>query len=99
MIKTQKQNELDTLLNDLGIELNIENTKLKTRTNGLLLTDEQIEILRQHNINYEQYSTLSSLIFKIEEYINEVQGYMDITDIDEVSRQLAEQNYYNNTNK
>lgn len=99
MIKTQKQNELDTLLNDLGIELNIENTKLKTRTNGLLLTDEQIEILRQHNINYEQYNTLSSLIFKIEEYINEVQGYMDITDIDEVSRQLAEQNYYNNTNK
>ncbi len=99
MIKTNKQNDIDTLLDDLGIELNIENTKLKIRKNGLLLSDQQIEILNNHNIKYEQYPTLSSLIFKIEEYINEVQGYMDITDIDELSKELSEQNYYNNTNK
>ena len=99
MIKTNKQNDIDSLINDLGIELNIDNKTIKTRKNGLLLTDEQIEILKNHNINYEQYTTLSSLIFKIEEYITEVQGYMDITDIDEVSKQLSEQNYYNNTNK
>ena len=73
--------------------------ELKQRKNGLLLSDEQIEILKNHNINYEQYQTLSSLIFAIEEYINDVGGYMDITDIDELSKQLAEQNYYNNTNK
>ena len=99
MIKTNKQNDIDTLLDDLGISLNIENTQLKTRKNGLLLSDEQINILNNHNINYEQYQTLESLIFAIEEYINEVQGYMDITDIDELSRQLSEQKYYNNTNK
>lgn len=99
MIKTTKQNDIDTLLNDLGISLNIENTQLKTRKNGLLLSDEQINILNNHNINYEQYSTLESLIFAIEDYINDVQGYMDVTDIDELSKQLAEQNYYNNTNK
>lgn len=99
MIKTTKQNDIDTLLEDLGINLNIENTQLKTRKNGLLLSDEQINILNNHNINYEQYQTLESLIFAIEDYINDVQGYMDITDIDELSRQLSEQNYYNNTNK
>lgn len=99
MIKTNKQNDIDTLLDDLGICLNIENTQLKTRKNGLLLSDEQINILNNHNINYEQYQTLESLIFAIEDYINDVQGYMDITDIDELSRQLSEQNYYNNTNK
>lgn len=99
MIKTNKQNDIDTLLDDLGINLNIENTQLKTRKNGLLLSDEQINILNNHNINYEQYQTLESLIFAIEDYINDVQGYMDITDIDELSKQLAEQNYYNNTNK
>ena len=98
MIKTTKQDDIDTLLDSLGISLNIEN-ELKTRKNGLLLTDEQIEILRRHNINYEEYNNIQSLIFKIEEYINDVQGYMDITDIDEVSKALAEQNYYNNTNK
>lgn len=99
MIKTTKQDDIDTLLNDLGISLNIEEKELKTRKNGLLLSDEQIKILTNHNINYEQYQTLESLIFAIEEYINDVQGYMDITDIDELSKQLAEQNYYNNTNK
>ena len=98
MIKTTKQDDIDTLLDNLGISLNIEHTQLKQRKNGLLLSDEQIEILKNHNINYEEYNTLSSLIFAIE-YINDVGGYMDITDIDELSKQLAEQNYYNNTEK
>ena len=99
MIKTTKQNDIDTLIDELGINLNIESTQLKTRKNGLLLSDEQINILNNHNINYEQYQTLESLIFAIEDYIHDVQGYMDIADIDELSRQLSEQNYYNNTNK
>lgn len=99
MIKTNKQTDIDTLMEDLGITLNIEKTELKQRKNGIMLSDEQIEILKMHNINYENYSELNSLIFAIEEYINEVGNYMDITDIDEVSKQLAEQNYYNNTNK
>ena len=99
MIKTKKQNDIDTLLDNLGITLNIENTQLNMRKNGLLLSDQQINTLKNHNINYEQYQTLESLIFAIEEYINDVQGYMDITDIDQVSQQLSEQNYYNNTNK
>lgn len=99
MIKTNKQNDIDTLMNDLGIELNIDKKILKQRKNGLMLSDDQIEILKMHNINYENYTNLSSLIFAIEEYINEVENYMDITDIDELSKQLSEQNYYNNTNK
>ena len=99
MIKTNKQNDIDTLIDTLGINLNIENETLKKRKNGLLLSDNQIEVLKRHNINYEKYNNLSSLIFAIEDYILEVENYMDITDIDEISKQLAEQNYYNNTNK
>lgn len=99
MIKTKKENDIDTLLENLGIELNIQNKELKKRKNGLLLSDEQIEILNNHNIKYEKYTNLTSLIFAIEEYINDVQEYMEIDDIDEISKQLSEQNYYNNTNK
>lgn len=99
MIKTNKQNDIETLMENLGITLDIEKTSLKQRKNGLLLSNEQIEILRRHNINYENYNNLSSLIFKIEEYIEEVGNYMEITDIDELSKQLSEQNYYQNTNK
>jgi len=99
MKKTNKQNDIETLMENLGITLDIEKTSLKQRKNGLLLSDEQIEILRRHNINYENYNNLSSLIFKIEEYIEEVGNYMEINDIDELSKQLSEQNYYQNTNK
>lgn len=99
MLKTDKNNSIEDLLEELGININIDNKMLKKRTNGLMLSDEQVDVLTRHNINYKEYNNLSSLIFKIEEYIEEVQGYMDIEDIDEVSKELSEQNYYNNTNK
>lgn len=99
MIKTSKQNDIEKIMLELGITLDIEKKSLKQRENGLLLSDEQIEILNRHHINYNNYNNLSSLIFKIEEYIEEVGNYMEITDIDELSKQLSEQNYYQNTNK
>lgn len=99
MVKTDKYTNIDDLIKDLGIELDIEHKVLKQRNNGLLLSDNQIEILKKHKIDYENHTTLSSLIFKIEEYIDEVETYMDITDIDDLSKELSEQNYYQNTNK
>lgn len=99
MIKSNKEFDIDTLISELGITIDIEKTSLKQRKNGLLLSDYQVEVLKRHNINYENYTNLSSLIFKIEEYIEEVGNYIDITDIDDLSKELSEQNYYQNTNK
>lgn len=99
MIKSNKEFDIDTLISELGITIDIEKTSLKQRKNGLLLSDYQIEVLKRHNINYENYTNLNSLIFKIEEYIEEVENYIDITDIDDLSKELSEQNYYQNTNK
>jgi len=99
MIKSNKEFDIDTLISELGITIDIEKTSLKQRKNGLLLSDYQVEVLKRHNINYENYTNLSSLIFKIEEYIEEVENYIDITDIDDLSKELSEQNYYQNTNK
>ena len=99
MIKSNKEFDIYTLISELGITIDIEKTSLKQRKNGLLLSDYQVEVLKRHNINYENYTNLSSLIFKIEEYIEEVGNYIDITDIDDLSKELSEQNYYQNTNK
>ena len=99
MIKSNKEFDIDTLISELGITIDIEKTSLKQRKNGLLLSDYQVEVLKRHNINFENYTNLNSLIFKIEEYIEEVENYIDITDIDDLSKELSEQNYYQNTNK
>lgn len=94
-----KEYDIESLINKLEIEKINENNSLKKRTNGLILSDNQIAILNKHGIKYENFNNLSSLIFSIEEYIIEVESYIDIKDIEEISIQLSEQNYYQNTNK
>ena len=69
---------------------------LKRRENGLLLTDEDIEILKKYNFDYTKYSDLNSLIYDIEYYLN---ANPDSSDLDYLSSVLSEMNYYQNTNK
>ncbi|MBE6159573.1 MAG: hypothetical protein E7157_00785 [Lactobacillales bacterium] len=83
-----------------GKEVNIEDinyeSKMHTkRENGLLLSDEQINILKKYDIDYLKYNNMSSLIYEIEEILN-IEYYEDL---DNLSIELAEFNYYQNTNK
>ncbi len=73
----------------------VENSFLKRRKNGFLLSDYQVEVLDKNHIHYQAYSNLSSLLFEIEESLNEEEN----EELEEVSRQLAEIHYYNETNK
>lgn len=91
MLINNKEVSVDSLIK----ELNIESDYIKKRNNGLYLSDNQIEVLRKYDINYEKYTNLNSLIFEIEEILNE----QELEDLEEVSSKLAELNYYNNTNK
>ena len=91
MLINKKEVSVDSLIK----ELNLESDYLKRRSNGLYLSDNQIEVLRKYDINYEKYTNLNSLIFEIEEILNE----QELEDLEEVSSKLAELNYYNNTNK
>ena len=69
---------------------------IKMRGNGIYLSDNQIEVLKRYDIDYKKYISLNSLIFEIEEILNEE---VDASDLEEVSSRLSELNYYNNTNK
>ena len=68
---------------------------LKRRENGLMLSDNDIEILNRNGINYLEANSLESLIFMIEEALSEEEN----EELDSLNMKLGEYNYYNYTNK
>lgn len=64
---------------------------------GLLLHQNEIEILYKYGFDYKKYTDLKSLIFDIDNYINSY--YIDTNDLEEVLINLSEINYYNNIKK
>lgn len=76
-------------------EIDYDKNMHKLRENNLLLSDKQIEILKKYDINYLKYNNMCSLIYEIEEILN-MEYYEDL---DNLSIELSEFNYYHNTNK
>ena len=74
----------------------IEKTKLKKIKNDIYLSDAWIEILERYDIDYRKYNSISALIFDIEEILN---SGVEANELEELSRDIQQFNYYNNTNK
>lgn len=87
-----KDVDINKLINNVYDDKNM----IKMRGNGIYLSDNQIEVLKRYDIDYKRYSSLNSLIFEIEEILN---NDVDANDLEEISSRLSELNYYNNTNK
>ena len=84
--------ELDKYINET-----IKDNTLN-KINNLYLSNKQIQILEMYDIDYKNVINMSDLIFKIEDYINE--NYDDdMSDLEALSQELSEFNYYHNTNK
>jgi len=83
---------IDWHLNSL-IDIGEENKSLALL--GLLLSDEQVEVLERYNINYSSCLSNTELLYKIDSVLNEVDDY----ELECVAQELAERNYYVNTNK
>ena len=73
----------------------MNNGFLKDIGNGIYLTDEEENILIKYNIDYKNCKNVNELIFKLEQYLNEIEN----NELDMLQERLAEFNYYNNTNK
>ena len=73
---------------------NLENNFHKKYGN-LILTNYQVQILNKYNINYEDFNNLNELIYYIEDYLKN----NDNEELDSISYELSEFNYYHNTNK
>ena len=58
----------------------------------MYLSNNEIKTLEKYNVNYNNYDSLSSLIFDL----NEIEGD---DDLEQLAIELSEFNYYNNQNK
>lgn len=67
-----------------------EKSWLKTRENGMLLSDYHIEVLRRNGIDYEKYSGIKEILFEINDILEEDEN----EELDIVARELDERNYY-----
>lgn len=62
---------------------------------NLYLTDKQVEILTKYNIDFKKFKSLNELIYHLEYYLNST----DLPDLELISEELSEFQYYNYTNK
>lgn len=82
--------------NDFLESFDVPRDFYKERDHGLMLKDSQIKILKRYQIEYQNYSDLASLLFEIEQCLNEVPN---ADDLEMVSEQLSEIYYYQETRK
>lgn len=83
---------IDELVNSLDFKSN----RLNDCGNGIFLTNFEISVLNRYNIDYSKYNDLKGIIFEIEEILNyEVSD----DDLEQISKTIAERDYYQNTNK
>lgn len=78
-------------------EMDFKAGELQKVSNGLMLTNYEIDVLNQYKINYSNCKSLKEILFEIEELI----GDMDIVDekLENISQSISERDYYQNTNK
>ena len=62
---------------------------------GIFLSDYQIEVLNRFGINPLECGSINEIIYLIDEILDEA----DDDELDSVSKEIMEFNYYTNTNK
>lgn len=78
------------------IKEQIASTKMHTYfKNNIYLTEEQIQVLKKYNINYNKYIDIKGLMYVIERELE----IMNSDDLEDVLISLSEFNYYHNTHK
>lgn len=79
----------------IEIDINPDYTMMKQVNENLYLSQEQMDILDSFNINYREFTNLSSLILEVEEALEETGDEV----LDNLLDVLEERNYYQNYNK
>lgn len=80
---------------NLEVEINPDYTMMKKVKDNLYLSQEQIDILKEFNIDYNKFSNLKDLILELESLYDDT-GDEVINNLLDV---LSERDYYENYNK
>lgn len=82
---------------DIDEELKNITFDFHKKYNKIYLTDYQYNILKQYGFNVYKFRDLKELILAVDNYLNETE--LPDSDLEGVLDELAEFDYYNNTNK
>lgn len=85
-------------IDEIISNLDFKSSKLNNLSNGLVLTNNEIDILNKYNIEYKSCNSLKDVLMLIEEKFN----YEEVDnpdELDSVSASIAERDYYQNSNK
>lgn len=82
-------------IEQLTNEINFEENFIGYNQKGIVLTNKEIDVLKRNEIDYEKYTSVSELLYDIDEILN----YTDDEELEVVSENISERNYYLNTNK
>lgn len=85
----------DEEINEIA-KKSIYDNKLNKISDNLYLSNRQIEILKRYEIDYKKFNDIKSLMYEVETALEEV---YDADDLQALSIELSEFNYYHNTNK
>lgn len=83
--------EIETIANSIDYS-----KKFLKNYNGLLITEEQVEILKRYDIDIEKCGSLTEVLYLIDEIL---ESDSDAKDLEWIADNLQERNYYENTNK
>ncbi len=81
--------DIESLVKDI----NFEENSIAYIKNDIVLTEKEVNILKELDINYESFTSMSSLIIALDEYVD------DDPELEEVLKDMSDRNYYMNTNK
>ena len=81
---------------DLLVSYVISNQMLKKTKNGLLLTQEEIDLLKKYDINIEDYGSMDELLMDIDDILS---VDSDLEELEYLLTQLEERKYYEQVNK
>ena len=84
-----KEYDIESLLNDI----NFEENSIGYINGDIVLTNKEIEVINSYEIDYKAFTTMSSLINQLEEFID------DDPELEEMLKDMSDRNYYLNTNK
>ena len=93
-----KKWKIEYNIDEIISSLDFKSSKLNNLSNGLVLTNNEIDVLNKYNIKYKACSSLKEVLMVIDEKIN----YEEVDnpdELDSVSASIAERDYYQNSNK
>lgn len=76
-------------------EINFNDNFIGYNKKGLILTNREIEILNRNSIDFKKYSSVTELLYEIDDVLGEI----DDEELEIIATNISERNYYLNTKK